>query len=199
MNIKFGEFIELKKAFCGEVASLKKNPLAPLLVVAPSRRLAESLELALARRLGAYANISFHTFFSLASAIVSEEGDAPSQAAPAFYEYLLKSVIAENSAGIFASCESRGFAKSLAATIRDLSDACIDLPVIFSHIEEGAFGPAEDSSRAAWLFSIYAQYTEKLKKLPFESRLDFIRRAARMADTSAYLNRFERIIYYGFY
>src|SRR4051812_26090994 len=75
LKVVCGPFAALEEAFAARVAELKPGPGgAPLLVVAPSRRLADRLERLLVVEKGlALAGVHFHTFHSLAAALLEDE------------------------------------------------------------------------------------------------------------------------------
>ena len=77
LNVKTGQFHPyLENAFLKDVKALKKdNPLNPLLIITPSRRILERLqELLVTENKIGLVNVDFHTFFSLALALYSDSG-----------------------------------------------------------------------------------------------------------------------------
>src|SRR5437763_1688110 len=76
VQVFHGPFESLEESFVARVAELAPKPGSPpLLIVAPSRALADRLQRLLALEKGlALVDVHFHTFHSLAASILEDEG-----------------------------------------------------------------------------------------------------------------------------
>src|SRR5688500_14625528 len=100
LSVRYGPFQpDLEDAFIAKLRALAAaRGVGPVLIVAPSRRLADRLERLAAVEHGlALAGFRFHTFHSLALEIVDEEGlgDKALVSDPAFHDRVVDELLAK--------------------------------------------------------------------------------------------------------
>jgi ATP-dependent helicase/nuclease subunit B len=195
LTVKYGPFQpSLENAFLAEVQALKKgDPFCRVAVVAPSRRLADRLQILLAAEAKRAAlGLSFHTFHSLAMEILREEGGLPEPAAddPLFHERLLDALLGPG--------QPRGMAAAYRSSLKDLIDAGVGSGAA-DMLDEGLLKDEEESSRLRTLLELLGRYERRLAGLGAITTPGLIRRAAEAAPASAALKRYKAILYYGFY
>jgi ATP-dependent helicase/nuclease subunit B len=204
LRVFCGPFEALEEAFAARVAELApKAGGAPILVVAPSRALADRLErlLAVEKNL-APLGVHFQTFHGLAAAIV-EDGGLPEGALvsdPLFHDAVVDQVLDEApTLGLARGLRSRALAAAVRASLRDLVDAGVDpASVVESFGAELAREPGE-AERFADLLVLLAAYERKLARLGVLPPSALARRAAELAPASRWLAGFREVLYYGFY
>lgn len=185
---------EFVRAF--PVRSAGLEPVPSVLVVAPSRRLVRRLEAALASARGFTAGVHFQTFLSLAHAITAEDGGVgrPLLSDTGLAEFALRSVLAAMEP-VWAG--NRGYVSAVRGAVRDLADSLAEDETMKAHMAEGAF--EDEREELSRLLEIRSRYERLLSKLPTATHRDLYLRATQLAPSSAFLNRFDKIIYYGFY
>lgn len=192
----------LEDAFRETFARLRAtDPLSPLAVVAPSKRVADHLkELALSAVPDGFAAVRFFNLFSFARAIYEEE---PVPGARLLLDDLVPS-------RLLGAVLRRHYARE-----RYLSRAAISPRAILAALHElkaAAVEPAralealagedlglEDSEKLAEILTLYKRYTDELRRRKIHVRPDVARRAAEHAPRSALLASFRHVIYYGSY
>ncbi len=193
----------LENAFVERVLERKKDPMCPLAVIAPSTRLLDRLQLALAGSERSFLNISFHTFASLAEKIVETAGslEKPILSDPLFFDTLVKQIVRDDKP--FREFEEiaipEGFPPAVRSTLRDLLDAGINEENVFAAVQEEFAGQNVDLGSLRSLLRLYRIYLDRLEKLPVFPRSELVRRATDLAATSEFLKGFDEILYYGFY
>ena len=204
LNVVCGPFEALEQAFADKVRALRPGPGgAPVLVVSPSRVLGDRLE-----RLLAVENnlplmgVHFHTFHSLAAAVV-EEGGFPQRALlsdPVFHDAVVDRVLdLGSSLGIAKELRPKALASAVRASLRDLIDAGIDPKQIAEHFGSDLLKDEEEAARLNGLLALLAAYEKELERLGVLAPSALVRRAAELATASPWLSGFSGILYYGFY
>jgi ATP-dependent helicase/nuclease subunit B len=198
LEVVYGSFHELEAAFAEKVRSLKASePLAPVLVAAPSRRVADRLEKLLAVELGrSYLAVEFATFHSLASAVAVKSGrlDRPVFSDALFYDKLVDKLLSERRDPHRGRW--RGLSSAMRSSIKDLADAGVDAAAVLEQYREGLFGEDADLGRLLELYEAYEKATGSLGVLPGSS---LVKLAAEAAPESEWLRSFRAVLYYGFY
>ena len=192
---------QLEDALAEEIrARREQDPLAPLLLVAPSETLRRRMKVLLAQERGLNL-LNFHvlTFFQLSMNLFHEAyGPAePTLRDQTFMEEALKRVIPAG--GRFARMmENDGACSALWQSLRDLKDATVDPEAALEALREGLF---RNRNREALgdLFALYREVRRRFPEWQAQDHQDLDATVARHAPASAYLGQFERIYYYGFY
>jgi ATP-dependent helicase/nuclease subunit B len=201
----------LDRALVEDIRSCKADdPFAPLAVIVPSAALVERLKLFLARHEPhAFLNIHFLTFHQLALrlrddlASVSEACQEPplQLVDDFFFEQLVRQVVRRNLSGLEPLARlpaSPGTWKGLWATVRDLKDAVVAPTTALKALTEEVF-EEEDRTWLRSLFTLHAAVTEASRSLGVGSPDDLAASLNRDLSGSLFLNRLQRLFYYGFY
>jgi ATP-dependent helicase/nuclease subunit B len=204
LNVVCGPFESLEQAFVDKVRALRPAPGGPpVLVVAPSRVLCDRLERLLTVEHGLpLLGVHFHTFHSLAAALV-EEGGFPKRALlsdPVFHDAVVDRVLdLGSSLGIAKELRPKALASAVRASLRDLIDAGIDPSQVAEHFGSTLIKDEEEAARLNGLLALLAAYEKELARLGVLAPSALIGRAAELAPGSAWLSGFSGILYYGFY
>lgn len=199
-----GPFEALEESFAARVAELRPGAGgAPLLVVAPSRALADRLERLLAVERGlALAGVHFHTFHSLASAIVEDGGPLSGVLVsdPLFHDAVVDSAL-DDAPKFWTARElrSRALASAVRASLRDLVDAGIEPARLAESFGAALVSEPDERERLENLLVLQAVYEKKLARLGVLPPSEVVRRAAELAPRSRWLAGFREALYYGFY
>lgn len=203
LKVVCGAFPALEDAFVARVRELKPGPGGkPLLVVAPSRRLADRLERLLVVEKGlALAGVHFHTFHSLAAALLEDEelpGDLVSD--PDFHDAVVEGLL-DAAPEVAGPAERRPAALAAAArsSLRDLADAGVEPAAAAALLSEGLLRDEDEAKRLAALLGLQAAYEKKLAGLGVLPPSALTRLAAEAAPRSAFLAGVSEALYYGFY
>ncbi|MBI3288648.1 MAG: PD-(D/E)XK nuclease family protein [Elusimicrobia bacterium] len=204
LTLVSGPFEALEDDFAERVASLSPAPGgAALLVVAPSRVLADRLERLLAvdkRR--PLLGVHFHTFHSLAAA-VAEEGEPGPRALvsdPLFHDAVVDRVLDLAPAlGIAPELRPRALASAVRASLRDLIDAGVDPRQVAEHFGSRLLRDDDEAARLNALLALLAAYEMELARIGVQAPSALVKRAGELAAGSAWLSSFREIMYYGFY
>jgi RecB family exonuclease len=204
LKVFCGPFEALEDAFARRLGEL--SPRAgdkPLLVVAPSRALADRLERLLAVERGqSLLGVHFHTFHSLAAAI-SEDGGFPDGALiadPLFHDAVVDQALDEApSLGVARELRPRALAAAVRSSLRDLVDAGVDAQSLAENFGDELLREEGERARFIALLSLLAVYEKKLAKLGVLPSSALVKSAAALAPASKWLASFAEIIYYGFY
>jgi ATP-dependent helicase/nuclease subunit B len=205
LQVFHGPFEALEDAFAARVADLRPRlGEAPLLVVAPSRALAERLERLLSVEKGLpLLGVHFHTFHSLAAAIVEDGGfpDGALVSDPLFHDAVVDQVLDEApSLGIAKELRPRALAAAVRASLRDLVDAGVDPVALAESFGDDLLrGEQEERDRFIALLALLAAYEKKLARLKVLPPSALVKRAAELAPESRWLAGFREVLYYGFY
>jgi ATP-dependent helicase/nuclease subunit B len=205
LRVFHGPFEALEEAFAARVAELRpKAGEPPLLVVAPSRALADRLERLLSIEKGLpLLGVHFHTFHSVAAAIVEDGGfpDGALVSDPLFHDAVVDQVLDEApSLGIAKELRPRALAAAVRASLRDLVDAGVDPVSLAENFGDELLRDEKDErARFIALLSLLAAYEKKLTKLKVLPPSALVRRAAELAPESRWLAAFREVLYYGFY
>lgn len=194
----------LEQAFRETFARLRtRDPLAPLAVVAPSRRLADHLkELALEAVPGGFAAVRFHNLHSFARALY-DEAVPPS----AGFRVLLDPLVPERLLGAILRRHFRDerylsraaiAPGALLAVVDELKSAAVKPDDALQALAGEDLG-LEDAPKLAELLSLYKRASEELHRRRIHLRADVVRIAAESAPKSASLGAFAHVVYYGFY
>ncbi|MDE2490689.1 MAG: hypothetical protein KGM24_07560, partial [Elusimicrobia bacterium] len=204
LQVVSGPFEALEDAFAARVAELKPGPgEPPLLVVAPSRALADRLERLLAVERGLpLLNVHFHTFRSLAAAICEDAGfpDGAFVSDPDFHDAVVDLVLDE--APIYGAARDlrpRALASSVRASLRDLVDAGVDPRQVADSFGDELLRDEAERERLVALLSVLAAYEAKLASLGVLPPSALVEAAAARAGESRWLAGFREALYYGFY
>lgn len=187
---------DLEQAFLEKLRALtgKDAPRGPLAVVAPSRRLADRLQRLSCVEGGlSLLDVRFHTFYSLAMALVEEAGGLEERlvADPVFHDAVVDSLLPGE--------RTRGLAGAMRASLRDLVDAGVDAASLSEHFENGLLPDEEDRKALSALLALERAYEEKLSRLGVASPSGLTRRAAALCASSPLLGSLRGALYYGFY
>jgi hypothetical protein len=205
LQVFHGPFEALEDAFSARVAELRPGPGdAPLLIVAPSRALVERLErlLSVEKKLP-LLGVHFHTFHSLAAAVV-EDGGFPEGALisdPLFHDAVVDGVLDDApSLGIAKELRPKALAAAVRSSLRDLVDAGVD-PVLLAENfgDELLRGEEDERARFIALLSLLAAYEKRMSNLGVLPSSALVKRAATLAPQSSWLAQFREVLYYGFY
>ncbi|UPT74713.1 MAG: PD-(D/E)XK nuclease family protein [Elusimicrobiota bacterium] len=171
--------------------------------MAPSRVLADRLERLLTVEKGlALFGVHFHTFHSLAAAVVEESGfpDAALVSDPVFHDAVVDRVLdAAPSLGIGRAFRSKALASSVRSSLRDLIDAGVNSRQIAEHFGSTLIRDEEEAARLNDLLALLALYEKELGRLGVLAPSALVKAAAEAAPGSALLSGFREIHYYGFY
>ena len=193
LTVHYGPFQPaLESAFLKELESLKRrDPLAPVAVVAPSGRLARRLQRLVALESEqTYLAVRFHTFFSLAKEIVGEAADSARLVGdPMFFERLIDEILKEEG-GAWKSARPRGLAGSLRSSLKDLIDSGVESRAV-ELLEQGLLKDPEESRRLARLLGLLALYENKIEGLGLLTPAALTRKAADLAPGAASLKRWQ--------
>ncbi len=204
LKVFHGAFEALETAFAARVAELRGGPGAPpILIVAPSRALADRLERLLAVEhclplLGAH----FHTFHSLAAALAEDEGfpEGALVSDPLFHDAVVDQALDEAPAlGVARELRPRALAAAVRASLRDLVDAGVDPGALAEGFGDALARDPEERDRFHGLLALLALYEKKLARLGVLAPSALVKRAAEVAPSSRLLAGFAEILYYGFY
>lgn len=192
----------LEAAFRETFARLRRDdPLAPLAVVAPSKRLSDRLkELALEALPEGVAAVRFYNLFSFARSIYEETSAAG-------FTLLLDDLVPER---LLRAILRRHFAEerylsramlapaSLLGALHELKAAAVDPGKALLALKEEELG-WEDAEKLAEILSLYKRYEDEIRRRKIHERSDVVRLAAANAGRSTLLKSFQHVLYYGFY
>ncbi|MDX6771173.1 MAG: hypothetical protein SF051_16710, partial [Elusimicrobiota bacterium] len=203
LKVVCGSFGALEEAFVARVAQRRPGPKdPPLLVVAPSRRLADRLERLLVVERGlALAGVHFHTFHSLAAALLEgEELPGDLVADPDFHDAVVDGLL--DAAPQFAGgrdARPAALAAAARSSLRDLVDAAVEPAAAAALLAEGLLPDPVEAARLADLLGLQAAYERKLESLGVLPPAALARLATDAAPRSSWLASFGEVVYYGFY
>ena len=177
---------------------------ARIAVVTPSRRLADRLQRLAAVEGGlSLLGVHFHSFHSLALAVVEE--DFPDRyliADPVFHDRLVDSLL-ESEPGLGAvfggTARPKALAGALRASLRDLIDAGVSGEAVEEFFGAELLRDERQREHLAALLKLSTAYEARLQELKVLSPSGLIRLAALRAEASPLLGGFAEILYYGFY
>jgi ATP-dependent helicase/nuclease subunit B len=192
----------LEAAFRETFAALRRDdPLAPLAVIAPSKRLSDRLkELALEAVPEGVAAVRFFNLFSFARTLYEE-------VAPPGFSLVLDKLVPER---LVRTILRRHFEKEpylsraaiapagLLGALHELQAGGVDPAKALVAASEGELGE-EDAPKLAEILSLYKRYTDELRRRKIHERADVVRIAAEHAARSPVLGTFRHVLYYGFY
>jgi ATP-dependent helicase/nuclease subunit B len=192
----------LESAFRETFAALRRDdPLAPLAVIAPSKRLSDRLkELALEAVPEGIAAVRFFNLFSFARTIYEES-------AAEGYTLLLDDLVPER---LLRAILQRHFAderylsrallapSSLLGALHELKAGGVDPGKALAALAEEELGH-EDAPKLAEILSLYKRFEDELRRRRFHERSDVVRLAAEHAPRAKVLGGFKHLLYYGFY
>ncbi len=186
----------LEDAFCERLESLRPGPGRRVMVVAPSRRMAERLErlIAFERGLG-FLELRVHTFYSLALEILTSCGPEPwILAADAQIQELLVRGLLTSSRSL-----SRGLAGAYSSSLKDLADAGVDPESLRLHFAEWFEEPQRSLLNS--LLELLQAYERRRRETGLASSFDLVQRATRVVEEGRenLLGGYQEILYYGFY
>jgi hypothetical protein len=204
LKVIYGPFESLEPSFCERIRELKPGPgEPPLLVIFPSRAMADRLERVLTIDHGmSLAGVFFHTFHSFAQAVVDEDGGPGGDIVsdPLFHDSVVDQVLdASTVLGIAKELRPRALASAVRSSLRDLIDAGVDPTQLADNFGDDLLIESSERDRLIGLLSLLSAYNRKLAQIGVLSPSVLIQKAARAASHSSWLSRFKEIIYYGFY
>jgi ATP-dependent helicase/nuclease subunit B len=194
----------LEEAFKDVFAHLcGREPLVPLAVIAPSRRVADRLKgLALEAVPRGFAGVHFHNLFSFARAIYHEA--LPSSAGfrlllePLVPQRLLAAILRRHFKGERYLSRAALAPGALLAVIDELKSAAVRPDHALKALAFEDLG-WEDAPKLAEILALYKRASEELQRRKIHLRADVVRLAADAAPRSALLGSFAHVLYYGFY
>src|SRR5947207_10118513 len=180
----------LESAFREAFARLRRDdPLSPLAVIAPSKRLSDRLkELALEAVPEGVAAVRFFNLFSFARTIYDET-------AAAGFTLLLDDLVPER---LLRAILKRHFARdrylsramlapsALLGAIHELKAGAVDPDKSLVALAEEELG-LEDAPKLAEILSLYKRFADELRRRKLHERSDVVRLAADRAPQSAVL------------
>ncbi|HVR86925.1 MAG TPA: hypothetical protein VMU54_21560, partial [Planctomycetota bacterium] len=192
----------LEAAFRETFAGLRRgDPLAPLAVIAPSKRISDRLkDLALEAVPEGYAAVRFFNLFSFARTLYDEE---PAKGfrlllEDLFPEQLLRAILRRHFAeGPYLS-RSQSSPSALLGALHELKAGAVVPDQALKLLLEEELG-SEDAPKLSEILSLYKRYSEELQRRKLHVRSDVVRLAAEHAPRSKLLEGFRHVIYYGFY
>ncbi len=206
LSVLYGPFQpDLEAAFVAKLRELAARPRrGPVLIVAPSRRMADRLERLAAVETGlSLVGFRFHTFHSLALEIVDEEGlgELALVSDPVFHDRVVDELLREG--GFFGVSASgyrpRALAGAVRASLRDLIDAGVSAEDIAENFGEAPVESEAERKRLAALLALSSAYERRLSELKVCSSSGVTREAARRCGDSRVLAAASEVLYYGFY
>jgi ATP-dependent helicase/nuclease subunit B len=204
LQVFHGPFEALEDAFAARVAELlPKAGEAPLLIVAPSRALADRLErlLAVEKKLP-LLGVHFHTFHSVAAAIAEDGGfpDGVLMTDPLFHDAVVDQVLDDAPLfGVSKELRSRALASAVRSSLRDLVDAGVSPRSVAENFGDELLRDPHERERFNSLLALLAAYERRLEKLGVLRPSALVERAAELAPSSRWLGSFREVLYYGFY
>ena len=204
LTVVHGPFEALEESFAKRIGELKRTPgAAPILVVAPSRVLADHLERLLAVEKNIpLLGVHFHTFHSLAAAVVEESGfpEAVLMSDPVFHDAVVDKVLDKSSVlGIAKELRPKALASAVRSSLRDLVDSGVDAKLVAEHFGSTLIKDEEEAARLNGLLALLALYEKELARLGVLPPSALVKCAAEAAPASKWLTGFGEILYYGFY
>ncbi|MEK7389519.1 MAG: PD-(D/E)XK nuclease family protein [Elusimicrobiota bacterium] len=204
LKVVCGPFEALEPAFVAKLRAIRPGPGdAPVLVVAPSRVMADRLERLLVVESGvSLIGVHFHTFHSLAAAVVAEGGFPEGRllSDPVFHDAVVDRLLdSASSLGISKDIRPRALASAVRASLRDLIDAGAAPEQVAEHFGSNLLKDSEEAARLNGLLALLAAYEKELARLGVVPPSAVVRRAAELAGSSSWLSGFGAILYYGFY
>lgn len=187
--------LALEAELLDRVAAAKSgDPLAPVLIVVPSRRLADHVTRRLVERFGALAGVSVLHHRALAERVVVEAGGAPRRLLD---DHLLDT--------LFAQVVERAAAGPLRDFVRDHPGAASALRQTVTDLREAGIDPAEagtvlsgDEAETAYMYGRWASALDELAKSGRAiDDAGLARDAAR--NGAAFGARFKTILHHGAY
>ncbi len=192
----------LEAAFAETFARLRRgDPLAPLAVVAPSKRLSDRLkEVALSALPEGFAAVRFLNLFSFARTLYDE-------AAPPGFRLVLDDLVP---ARLVGAVLGRHFARerylsraevapaAILAALHELKAAAVRPEHALEMLASEDLG-LEDAPKLAEILSLYKRYADELRRRKIHERSDVVRAAVEHAPRSAWLGSLKHVLYYGFY
>lgn len=217
LYVKTGKFHpSLENELANFVRAVKdKNKLAPLAIIAPSNYIIRHLKRLLAEKIpDGVIQIRFYNLFGLALDLAKESRKF-------HYSHFIKDdnffrfITSEFLQGFFgnekypylsaARC-SKGLAGALYEVIKDLRDSGVNPDSALEALKErfaskeigGALEPHQEE-KIADVLQLYKAYEVALKNMEVYDTADIVRIAVENVYNSATLEKFEHLIYYGFY
>jgi ATP-dependent helicase/nuclease subunit B len=192
----------LESAFRETFSALRRDdPLAPLAVIAPSKRLADRLkDLALEALPEGFAGVRFFNLFSFARTIYEESAAAGHRLVldRLLPDRLLRAILKRHFAAeryLHRAMPSPG---SLLGVLHELKAGGVNPDRALVAVAEDELG-WEDARKLSELFSLYKRYEDELRRRKIHERSDVVRLAGEHAASSAVLGSFRHVLYYGFY
>ncbi|HEY2987539.1 MAG TPA: PD-(D/E)XK nuclease family protein [Candidatus Binatia bacterium] len=178
-------------------------PLTPLLILVPSDSLRRRLKILLARERGAnLLNLHIVTFYQLSLRLWEERhgAETPPLRDNALLEEILRQIVRTRLPGAapFAGLDEKsGGAAALWQTLRDLKDGAVDPAIALEAVRGDLF--EETSERVEKLLVLFETFLSCSARWNLRDYADLDVMALEQAPASAYLKKFERVFYYGFY
>ncbi len=194
----------LEDALIEELLRLKDGkPLAPILILVPSNTLRRRLKLLISReRKLNFLNLHMLTFFQLSRRLLEERygGQTPPLQENGLLEEILRETIRMKLPGVEAFTDLEDKARGAAAlwqTIRDLKDGSVDPATALEATRAGLFEESTESVEA--LLNVYQAFLAGAESWKLRDYADLDLLALEQVPSSSYLQRFDHILYYGFY
>ena len=186
--------LALEEELLARIASAKSgDPLAPVLIIVPSRRLAAHVARRLVERFGVVFGVEIFHHAALAGAILDATGVPPLESlAPPLLDTLTAKVLREAGPG-----RLRDFVRGVPAASSSLLGTLTDLRE--AEIHPGQLERSAGREHAE-LAALYARWVEALDALAARGAADHVAVAASAADRAAvYATRFRAIVHHGAY
>lgn len=187
----------LEDAFVERVRELA-GARSAFAVVAPSRRMAERLQRLLAAERGlSVMGVRFHTFYSLALEVVDEDGGLEDDlvADGLFHDKIVDGVLAQAFRG---RVSTRGLAGAYRSSIRDLAD-CGFSPALYREELAGLLKDGPEKTRLEEVLKVQEGYLHRLADAGILPPSGLTRAAAEIVSRGGALERYDELLYYGFY
>src|SRR5258708_31547307 len=183
-------------------AALRRDdPLAPLAIIAPSKRLADRLkDLALEAVPEGFAAVRFFNLFSFARTIYEEK------AARGFTlllddlvpERLLRAILRLHFSKEPYLSRALHTPSALLGALHELKAGAVVPDLALKFLLEEDLG-VEETPKLSEIFSLYKRSSEELRRRRLHERSDVVRLAAEHAPKSRLVAGFRHVLYYGFY
>ncbi len=206
MRIVTGPFHpSLEGALLADLGAIKKrDPLAPVTIVAPSARLARHLAAAVAKHFpSGVAAVRFHNLTSFARSI---DDEFPADERLIDDDFLLERLIVEIIARDFRdrpylqrALRIPGTARALLGALQELREGVVDPADALDAMKEREIGAGEDSVKLGELLSLHYLFAKELRDRKWRDRADLIVRAAELVPKSRIVASQKAILYYGAY
>ncbi len=206
LNVYLGNFHpDLEDALCKHISEIKKkDPLSQIALVVPSEHIRKRIKVLLTAERGMnLLGVHFLTFHTLSLKLCEETYGRMMHmiSDDFFFSELIRQILRT---GVTETNLFRQFAETqegcsaIWRTIRELREARVEPDNIIEAIREGFFAQ-EDYEKIIAILAIYREFLLRKRDKDIIDYSDLPEIASENILSSAYLRRFEEVIYYGFY